>query len=383
MTKLLSRRGILGGAMTGTAVLAGAGMAPRALAAEPCPKLQPGRMASLYGPDPADAHLVFNENPFGPSPKALQAIASASTQGAYYQGRSIQYLMDMIAETNGVSSDHVMISSGSYEALTAIAMAYASEGATLGPDLYWDTTARWAEDKGFSKIVRVPMGKDLEVDLDALAARVDDDIALVHIVNPNNPTGRLIPPAKLAKFIKDVSPKTTVLVDEAYIELSDDPEGNSMMEFVRRGENVIIARTFSKIYGMAGLRVGYTLAAPEILKKVQPYLVSSPNVAGIAAAIASYQDTEFLSMSKTRLVEARQMITEGVAAHGLKALPSQTSFVFVDTGASADAYQKKMAQKGILIRGAYGTYTPYSRVSCGYAEDVQRYLDAIPYALGA
>ena len=340
-------------------------------------------MSSLYGPDPSNAHLVFNENPFGPSPKAIQAIAEASTQGAYYQDQSIRYLSSMIAEANGIKPEQVMISNGSYEALTAIAMAYASEGDTLGPDLYWDTTAKWAEAKGMSKIVRVPMTDGLDIDLDALEARVKDDIGLVHIVNPNNPTGRLIPPAKLRAFLDKVSPKVTVLVDEAYIELSDDPEGNSMMDYVRAGKNVIIARTFSKIYGMAGLRVGYTMAAPEIIAKFQPYMVSSPNVAGLAGAIASYQDEAFLTGSKSKLVAARQRITEGVEEYGLKALPSQTSFVFVDTGSDANTFRAGMAERGVIIRGTYGPYTPYSRVSCGYMEDVERYLAAIPAVLGA
>lgn len=380
LSHTFSRRAILGGAVGGTAV-AGSGIVTPALA-RTCLSLAPGKKESLYGPDPDTAHLVFNENPFGPSPAALKALAEASTQGAFYQGRSVQYLMEMIAERHGVLPSQVLITNGSYEGLTAIAIAFAGQGDTLGADLYWDTTALYAERNGFNKIVRAPMTDGLGIDLEAMEGMVSDDISLVHIVNPNNPTGRLLDPGELRAFVNRVSQKKTVLIDEAYIELTDDPEGNSMMDLVREGKNVIIARTFSKIYGMAGLRVGYTIASEEMIERLGSYVISSPSVAGIAAAINSYDDMEFLEYSKKHLLEAREMIVEGAKANGLTTLPSQTSFVFVDVKGDANRFRDRLAEKGVAVRGVYGNYTNYSRVSCGYARDVKRYVDAIPYAVG-
>ena len=377
----LSRRSLLGGALTGAATAAASGTIMSPAMARTCLNLEPGKKESMYGPDPSDAWLIFNENPFGPSPAALKALAEASTQGAYYQNQSTAYLAEMIAERHGVAPEQVMISNGSYEGLTAVALAFRNEGTTLGCDLFWDSTARYAERNGFSTIVRAPMKDGMQVDLEKIKAMVDDSVGLVHIVNPNNPTGVMLPPEELRAFIKEVAPQKTVLVDEAYIELSDDPEGNSMMDLLRDGENIIVARTFSKIYGMAGLRVGYTIAQPDMIEKIRPYIVSSPNVAGIAAAINSYNDEAFLKYSKERLVAAREMIMEGAKANGLTALPSQTSFVFVDTGMDADVFRDRMGEKGVRIRGTYGDFTPYSRVSCGYEKDVKRYVDAIPYAL--
>ncbi len=382
MNNAISRRLLLGGggAMAGASLLPANASAGFSVGGT-CKGLKPGKMASLYGPDPKDAHLIFNENPFGPSPKALQALAEASTQGAYYQWPAVQKLMAMIAEKNGVEPNQILITTGSSEILVSIALAYAQKGKTLGPDLFWDTTAKYAVRNGYGEIVRVPMKDGLEVDLPGMKAALTDEIGLVHIVNPNNPTGRLIPADELRAFTKEASKKATVLIDEAYIEISDDPEGNSMVDLVRAGHDVIIARTFSKIYGMAGLRVGYIITTPENAEALSSYMVTSPNVAGIAAAIASYNDEKFLAYSKSRIVEAREMITEATAAVGLNPLPSQTSFVFVDVKKDAEDFRAKMEEKRVLIRGVYGEYKTYSRVSAGFAEDVKRYVEALPHAL--
>lgn len=373
----ISRRAVLGAAAGGATVATAFATGATAAAS----KFTPISRKNLYGPNPANAHLVFNENPFGPSPGALKTLYDASTQGAYYQGKSVAYLADMIAERHGVTPEQIVITNGSYEALTAIALLYSKTGDILGPELYWDTTSKYVVRNGYGKIQRAPMADGLEIDLDALKAKMSDDISLVQIVNPNNPTGRLLNPKKLRKFCKDVSKKATVLVDEAYIEISDDPDGNSMMDLVRDGHNIIVGRTFSKIYGMAGLRVGYVITTPEIAQKVRGFVMSSPNVAGIAAAIASYNDEAFLRYSKSKLLQAREMIVEGATSNGLTALPSQTSFVFVDVGMDANAFRDRMAKKGVEIRGMYGDYTTMSRVSTGFPEDVERYVAAIPYAL--
>lgn len=375
MTLDISRRTLMGGAAAGSAVLT-SGMLTASAATN-----APARPQYLYGPDPADAHLMFNENPFGPSPAAVRALSQASVRGAYYQGKSVMYLMSMIAERHGVDPQQVLITNGSYEVLTATALAYGKEGKILGPDLFWDSTSRYAEVNGYTEIVRAPMADGLQIDLDALKSSVTSDISMVQVVNPNNPTGRLLPPRALRRFCREVSQQTTVLVDEAYMEISENPERNTMMDLIRDGYDVIIGRTFSKIYGMAGLRVGYIIAKPEIIAKVRPFVMSSPNVAGIAAAIASYNDDAFLAYSKSKIMEAKEMIVDATRANGLNPLPSETSFVFVDVGMDAELFRSRLAEKRVLVRGVYGEYTNYSRVSTGHISDVERYVEALPYAL--
>jgi histidinol-phosphate aminotransferase len=261
--------------------------------------------------------------------------------------------------------------------LCAAALAWGRKGAILCPDLFWDTTVLYGERQGV-KSIRVPMTSSMGVDLPAMAAALDDSVAMVQICNPNNPTGILIPSADLRAFAAKVTPKATLLVDEAYNELTDQPEDNTMIDLVRAGGNVIVCRTFSKIYGMAGLRVGYAIASEENAALIRSHQMSfGGNLGGLAAAIASFNDMPFLDQSRAAVLEARQMINEAVAKSGLKALPSQTNFVFVMVP-DANALRDAMASRGIAIRGAYGSLNGYSRVSTGKLDDVARYTAALP-----
>lgn len=330
-----------------------------------------------FGPKIGQALLSRNENPYGPAPSALRAIADTAKMGCYYADRGQQRLTAMIAERHGVSPAQVVVGEGSTEILCAIALAWGREGAILCPDLFWDTTALYGERQGVS-LLRVPLAQDMNVDLAAMQAKVTDGVALVQICNPNNPTGMLIAPTALRSFAAAVTPTATLLVDEAYNELTDRPEDNSMIDLVRSGADVIVCRTFSKIYGMAGLRVGYAITSEANAKRIQSHMMSfGGNLAGLAAAIASYDDTPFLDQSRAAVLEGRAMIVEAVAKAGLTALPSQTNFVFVKVP-DADSLREAMAEKGIAIRGAYGPWAGYSRVSTGRLEDVARYAAALP-----
>ena len=216
------------------------------------------------------------------------------------------------------------------------------------------------------------------IDMNQLEAAFKAGVKLFLFSNPNNPTGILIPPNALKAFIAEVSPKATVLVDEAYNELTDRPDDNSTIDLVKAGADVIVCRTFSKIYGMAGLRVGYAIASEENAARIRSHQMSfGGNLGGLAAAIASYNDTPFLDQSRAAVLEARAMIIDAVANSGLSALPSQTNFVFVKVP-DANALRDAMAQSGIAIRGAYGNLNGYSRVSTGKLEDVARYAAALP-----
>lgn len=360
--------------------LAGAGVAT-GLGVIPMPTFSAATAAAAvepdFGPKLGQALLSRNENPYGPAPSALKAIAETAKMGCYYNDRGHAKLTAMIAERNGVSPAQVVIGEGSTEVLCAAALAWGRKGAILAPELFWDTTVQYAERQGI-KAMRVPLLADMGVDLPAMAAALDDSVAMVHLCNPNNPTGMLIPPAELKAFIAKVSPKATVLVDEAYNELTDRPDDNSTIDLVKAGADVIVCRTFSKIYGMAGLRVGYAIASEEHAARIRSHQMSfGGNLGGLAAAIASYNDTPFLSQSRAAVLEAREMIVDAVAKAGLTALPSQTNFVFVKVP-DANALRDAMASKGIAIRGAYGDLTGYSRVSTGKLEDVARYAAALP-----
>ncbi|MFM7403634.1 MAG: pyridoxal phosphate-dependent aminotransferase [Erythrobacter sp.] len=371
---LTNRRSFLAGASVATGLstlpLPGLGAATAAAAVEPD-----------FGPKIGQALLSRNENHYGPAPSALKAISDTATMGCYYNDRGLAKLTAMIAERNGVSPAQVAIGEGSTEVLSAAALAWGRKGKILAPELFWDTTVLYGERQGV-KVSRVAMLADMGVDLAGLEAAVDDSVAMVHLCNPNNPTGILIPPAELKAFAAKVAPKATLLIDEAYNELTDRPDENSTIDLVRAGADVVVCRTFSKIYGMAGLRVGYAIASEENAAKIRAHQMSfGGNLAGLAAAIASYNDMPFLEQSRAAVLEAREMIIAAVAKSGLEALPSQTNFVFVKVP-DANALRDAMATKGIAIRGAYGSLNSFSRVSTGKLEDVARYTAALPELSG-
>jgi histidinol-phosphate aminotransferase len=370
----LSRRGLILKGAFGATALASAASSLQLARAAPAPNVGKSTLpANLFGPKPGIAKLSQNENPYGPAPGVAAAVAEATSMGAFYADTA--YLTAMIAEKNGLKPSQIALSSGSGEGLAAMAMAWGRKGTIVVPSLFWETTALYAEAKG-AKLKRVPLTASMDIDLDAMEAAVDDTVSLVHICNPNNPTGKLLDAAKLKAFCSRVSKKCTVIVDEAYNELVDDPAKESVMDLVRAGENVIVARTFSKIYGMAGMRIGYMMTTPDNAQLVKDNVMSWMGAPQIAAAVASYNDEAFLSYSKARVKEAREIVLAAVKAAGLSNLPTQANFVYVKVPDAA-LLQQKMLAKGIQIRGPYGKLTEWSRVSMGKIDDVQRYAKVL------
>lgn len=376
-----SRRLFIGASMAATTVGATGLILPAGLASanEAKPPL-------YYGPKPGIAKLNANENPYGPSPEAIKAITQASSQGgAYYAYTAGMRLRDMIAEFNNLKPGNVAITAGSSLILAFAAYAATSKGTILGPDLFWDTTSRAPIAQGGPEIRRVPNTAELDIDLDGIYNAIDETVAMVHVCNPNNPTGKIVDPGKLREFCIKASKKTLVLVDEAYNELIPDGPKHSMIPLINEGHNIIVARTFSKIYGLAGMRVGYMLGSEENMAWISKYGLGgySINQAGLAAAIASYNDKAFMNFSIDKVMEAKGIIMDAVKANGLSALPSSTNFVFVNLGENGDAnlFKDAMETQNVLIRGQYRTYKPWSRVSTGRIEDVKMYANAIPKAL--
>lgn len=338
----------------------------------------------LYGPSASVVKLNANENPYGPSPKALEAIAkSAAEGGAYYPGKINRALAEMIAERHGLTADHVVLTSGSMECLFAAAAAFTKYGRIVAPGLTFGPHLTVAERMG-GEVLRVPLTGEMDQDLERMAAVTDSMTSLVYVCNPNNPTGLTVEGGRMRAFCEAVSARATVMVDEAYNELTDNPDATSMVDLVRRGENVIITRTFSKLYGLAGLRVGYALAPPHLAEMLKRHAMTSPSVVGAAAALASYNDEAFLAYSKSKIVEGRQMVEALFDRLEIPHVPSQTNFVYADIGRDADAFQAKMRAENVLIRGVYEPYKTWSRVSMGKLEDLERFVQTFErvYTLG-
>jgi histidinol-phosphate aminotransferase len=386
----VSRRWFLGSAAAGGSALVGACAAPVATApVAPAPVGAPAPLSGapasvlpegLFGPKPGVAQLSRNENPYGPSPAVYAAVEEATRKGAYYVDPA--YLESLIAERYGVSPAMVTVSHGSGETLCAAAVAWGRRGAILVPGLFWDLTVKYAEQQG-AALRRVPLTAALDIDLEAMASAVDSGVALVQVCNPNNPTGRLLDPGALSAFCQRVSQRATVLCDEAYNELTTDPAANTVLGLVRSGANVIVARTFSKIYGMAGMRIGYMISSPENIALIKRHQMSWMSAPAVAAAVAAFNDHQFLAYSKARVIEARELIVAKLVEVGLEHIPSEANFLYVKVPGGAEGFRQKMEARGILVRGAYGEYTEWSRVSMGRLEDVERYCAALPEVLRA
>jgi histidinol-phosphate aminotransferase len=379
MSTRFNRRHFLGGAVAAAGALASASVPARAATIAP----KATTALPLFGPAPGVAKLNANENPYGPSERARAAMAEAGAQGAYYVGESIARLKAMIAERNRVEPSWVTLGSGSSGVLTALAVAASRNGRILAPYLYWDTTVQKAVAQG-AETLQLPKREDLAIDLDAMRAALDGSIGLVQITNPNNPTGLVLPPDALRAFCRQAAANSIVLIDEAYNELTDDPERNSMVDLVREGLNVAVARTFSKIYGLAGMRVGYLIAPPPITALAERFGLGdyAMNQAGVAAAIASYGDESFMAYSKSRIVEGRELALAAIQRAGLEVLPSGANFLFVNLGTlDAEAFRSRMAERKVLVRGVYRDLTHWSRVSMGRIEDLERYAAALPAVL--
>lgn len=357
MAMEITRRSLLNGILLGTASMT---MSQTVL--------------SMVGPDPSIIRLSANENPYGPSNNALKAAAQASSKGAYYPGKIAAELMQMIADKNKLEVNQIAISSGSNEALSAAVVGWGKEGQIISPSFTYDLHLGYAQRIG-TKVLRVPLDNDMSIDLDAMQAAVDKSVSMVYLCNPNNPTGKTIDGDTLRKFCRAVGKKVTVLVDEAYNELTDNPEYTSMVDLVREGENVIVMRTFSKLYGMAGMRVGYALGRKDLITKVRNHVMAWPNIVGLAAAHACYNEDDFIKYSIDKINQGRDLVNEVFIQQGIEPLPSETNFVLADIGRDVKDFEIKMRQENILVHRAYSLYPNHLRVSMGKMEDLRKFAE--------
>ena len=269
-------------------------------------------------PGEMKARLSANENPFGPSPAAKKAIQEAIDGSFRYPMGTQRVLAAKIAEHEGLTPQNILLSSGSSPLLQAAAMHFTKGGkSVISGDLSYNDLPGQASKYG-GTWVKVPMTADFKLDLDAMEAKVDANTGLIYICNPNNPTATILDTEKLKSFCERVSKKTTIMIDEAYIDYLPNPQEISMMGLVKSGQNVIVARTFSKLYGFAGLRCGYFVGQPETLRSIGGYTSSGMALSAttLAAAIAAYQETDFLKDALKKTMESKEFLYSTLKKEG-------------------------------------------------------------------
>ncbi len=322
--------------------------------------------------------LESNESPFGISDKAkAEIIRSIDLSNRYPHGHYNQ-LRELIAEREGIAPDHIILGAGSTEVMvTLIHLAKANGEIMVGDPTYFDFIY-YANQAG-CRLDKIRLNDNFEHDLDTMEKQVSARTSLIYICNPLNPTGSISSADDLKLFCERASEKAMVVVDEAYHEYVEDPSYSSMIDLVKEGKNIIVTRTFSKIFGLAGLRVGYGMADPEIIKHLKKISRNFAPVSWLSlkAAIATYNDQEFVRSVREKNSRMRRYLTKELDRIGLYSIPSQTNFVLFQIEQNAMELAKKLERFKILVRPFGFHDSQWIRVSCGTKEELRAFLSAL------
>ncbi|MGB5357199.1 MAG: histidinol-phosphate transaminase [Eudoraea sp.] len=321
--------------------------------------------------------LNANENAYGPSERVRRVISEHLYEGCRYPFRSLSTLVKLIAEKEGVHKDSIVITGGSTEGLKATGLVYGLNGGEIiAADPTFQAMLSYAETFK-AKIHRVPLNEKLEHDLDAMAAKINNKTKLIFICNPNNPTGTLLDKNHLMDFCKSHDKSAIIFSDEAYYDFITEPDYPSMTTLVKEGRNIIVSKTFSKVYGLAGLRVGYLIAKPEIAKKLKAAVMANTNILAIEAAKEALKDDEFYKYSITQNYKAKEMIYDSLNKLGMEYIHSHTNFVFFKTGMPITSFSEQMSEKNIIVGRPFPPLLDWARISTGKLEDIKAFTKAL------
>ncbi|HMI37929.1 MAG TPA: histidinol-phosphate transaminase [Steroidobacteraceae bacterium] len=327
--------------------------------------------------------LDSNENPYGPSPAARQAILASAGEAPRYADATIESLTKELATHEGVAASQIVIGTGSGELLRMaglLAMTSAPGSELVASRPTYEELPQFAEKMGL-KVQWVAPDAAHRHDLPAMRAAITELTRLVYVCNPNNPTGTAVTREALESFIRTVPAQCTVIVDEAYMDLVDQPGVGTVAGLVKDVPNVIVLHTFSKIHGLAGLRVGYSISPVALAQRFAALTLTWPNSTGISAATASFNDHAFLNTTRAALVGDRARVHATLDRMGLRRSAAQGNFVFFDTGAPLKRFQDGMLAAGIKVGRHFDGYDTWARVTIGVHREVDQFLGALPHAL--
>jgi histidinol-phosphate aminotransferase len=322
--------------------------------------------------------LASNENPRGPSPKALAALSDATKTLHRYPDGGGHYLRLALAERWKVAPDQIILGNGSDEVITFLTKAFLAPGdeAVMAEPSFIvykiDVTAEHA------KPVTVPLN-EFRHDLPAMAKAVTARTRLVFVCNPNNPTGTYVTAAEVGAFLQAIPPDVIVVFDEAYYEYVTAADYPDTLAILKSGRNVVLLRTFSKIYGLAGLRIGYGLTTPEIvqhLNRIRPPF--NTNSLAQKAALAALSDEEHVRESRRLNTEGMGFLTERLTALGLTVVPSQANFLYFDVKQDGKAVFEALLRRGVIVRHLGGAFL---RVTIGLSQENERFITALQAVL--
>jgi histidinol-phosphate/aromatic aminotransferase/cobyric acid decarboxylase-like protein len=375
------------------------GVGAAALAARPSFAL-PGVATESTIASSAPANVVrlsSNENPYGPSPMAIKAMTEAFDLAWRYPDEHAERLIDSLANLNGVKTEQILLGDGSGEILKVCASAFTGPMTndrkpielarpTRGPALTFipGRGRMIVADPTFeailnharlnrAEVVKVPLTKTYAHDLAKMAAAARE--GLIYICNPNNPTASITPKNELRGFIKSMPKSTMLLVDEAYHHYADNPNYESVIPLVKDYPNLIVARTFSKIYGMAGLRLGYCVAQPETIKRIRPHQTwDSVNIMALAAGIASLNDPEQVPNGRRLNSETKQFVLGETRQLGYSNIPSDANFVMIDVKRPVQPLIKALRDRNVQVGRLFPALPTHMRVTIGKQTEMETFM---------
>lgn len=305
-----------------------------------------------------------NENPLGVSPKAAKAMAEAIVHGNRYP--KPKTLAERIAKIHGVDPDWLLFAPGSGDILKGIPRAFAQDGEVVtAKESYRDLPSEAERMK--IPLQMIPLDQKFCHDLNAMASAINSKTRVVNATNPNNPTGTVLPADELRKFADAVPKDAVYVIDEAYIHFVPEADTSAL---AKERKNVLILRTFSKIYGLAGMRIGYALGHPDLIKVLRPFAARYVNPVGYAGALAVLDDIEYQERFRTLLRESKQFYQRKLAEMGAQYIPSQTPFFLLHTGEDGEEVEKRLQDLKIFVRrGKDWDMPPYIRISYGTMDE--------------
>ena len=320
--------------------------------------------------------LSANENPYGPSPKALKAMNDAFNLSCRYPDEHNDLLIDALAKLNGVNRDQILLGDGSGEILNLCAETFTGpkQGTLVVGDPTFEAIINNASANG-AEVVKVPLTGTFNHDLPKMMDAAKE--GLIYVCNPNNPTASITPKDEVRDFITKTPRQTMILVDEAYFHYADSPDYESVIPLVKDHPNLIVSRTFSKIYGMAGLRCGYCVAQRETIQRIHPHQMwDSVNIMALSAAITSLSDLDQVANGQRLNGEAKTFATGELNKMGYKQIPSQANFFMVDVKRPVVPLIQALKERKVQVGRLFPALPNYMRVTIGKKSEMETFLSA-------
>ncbi|MDA0329677.1 MAG: aminotransferase class I/II-fold pyridoxal phosphate-dependent enzyme [Gemmatimonadetes bacterium] len=372
----VSRRGFVGGA---AAALGTVALNPQAALARGIP-LRPGGPRFWAEDDAYDAlaKISFNENPYGPSEKALEAMTYAFKYSMRY-GYPDAGVTQAVADFHGVHRNQLLIGAGSGEILEVVGLTYLGQGKkVIGVEPSYGQVYSHASGIDADSVL-LPLEADHSQNIQRMVDATNRnyrDVGFVYLCNPNNPTGRTVSAAEIQYLLENIPEDVPVLIDEAYHHFVRDPAYEESIKHVIDGRKVIVARTFSKIYGMAAIRIGFAIAPPEMIQEMATYSTGSVNVLAKWGAVASMEDTAAYDFVRNTTLRLRDQTVADLAGLGYECIPPETNFFMLDCRTPVAPIRQAFRERGVAVGRDFPPLLNHLRVSIGTEDEMSRFMTA-------